>query len=70
LYSKPKVRPEIVLNERQASGYPLANFFLEKIQAIVLVGEYMGWNFTVAKGEVLGSLLAMLVAGTTLTLID
>lgn len=31
---------------------------------IVLVGEYMGWNFTFAKGRVLGSLLAMLVAGT------
>ena len=31
---------------------------------IVLVGEYMGWNFTFAKGGVLGSLLAMLVAGT------
>ncbi|ATU08012.1 APC family permease [Methanohalophilus portucalensis] len=31
---------------------------------IVLVGEYMGWNFTVAKGGILGSLLALLVAGT------
>ncbi len=31
---------------------------------IVLVGEYMGWNFTVAKGGILGSLFALLVAGT------
>ncbi|WP_129596870.1 APC family permease [Methanohalophilus profundi] len=31
---------------------------------IVLVGEFMGWNFTVAKGGILGSLLALLVAGT------
>ena len=31
---------------------------------IVLVGEYMGWNFTVAKGGILGSLFALLVAGS------
>ena len=37
---------------------------------IVLVGEYMGWNFTVAKGGVLGSLLAMLVAGTMYVMIS
>jgi Amino acid transporters len=30
---------------------------------IVLVGEYMGWNFTVAKGGIIGALFAMLVAG-------
>ena len=36
---------------------------------IVLVGEFMGWNFTVAKGGILGSLLAMLVAGTMYTII-
>lgn len=30
---------------------------------IVLVGEFMGWNFTVAKGGILGSLFALLVAG-------
>lgn len=30
---------------------------------IVLVGEYMGWNFTVAKGGILGALFAMLIAG-------
>jgi len=29
----------------------------------------MGWNFTVAKGGVLGSLLAMLVAGTMYVII-
>ena len=37
---------------------------------IVLVGEYMGWNFTIAKGGVLGSLFAMLVAGTMYTVIS
>jgi ethanolamine permease len=37
---------------------------------IVLVGEYMGWNFTIAKGGVLGSLLAMLVAGTMYVIIS
>jgi ethanolamine permease len=37
---------------------------------IVLVGEYMGWNFTFAKGGVLGSLLAMLVAGTMYVMIS
>ncbi|KKH47708.1 amino acid permease [Methanosarcina sp. 1.H.T.1A.1] len=37
---------------------------------IVLVGEYMGWNFTIAKGGVLGSLFAMLVAGTMYTIIS
>ena len=37
---------------------------------IVLVGEYMGWNFTVAKGGVLGSLLAMLVAGVMYVMIS
>jgi ethanolamine permease len=36
---------------------------------IVLVGEFMGWNFTVAKGGILGSLLAMLVAGTMYVII-
>lgn len=30
---------------------------------IVLVGEYMGWNFTVAKGGIIGALFAMIVAG-------
>jgi len=30
---------------------------------IVLVGEYMGWNFGIAKGGILGALLAMIVAG-------
>lgn len=37
---------------------------------IVLVGEYMGWNFTIAKGGVLGALFAMLVAGTMYTVIS
>jgi ethanolamine permease len=37
---------------------------------IVLVGEYMGWNFTIAKGGVLGSLFAMLVAGTMYIMIS
>ena len=37
---------------------------------IVLVGEYMGWNFTVAKGGILGSMLAMLVAGTMYVMIS
>jgi len=37
---------------------------------IVLVGEFMGWNFTVAKGGILGSLLAMLVAGTMYIIIS
>ncbi|WP_406660359.1 amino acid permease [Methanolobus sp. ZRKC3] len=37
---------------------------------IVLVGEFMGWNFTVAKGGILGALLAMLVAGTMYVIIS
>ncbi|NPE31958.1 amino acid permease, partial [Methanococcoides sp. SA1] len=37
---------------------------------IVLVGEYMGWNFTVAKGGILGSLLALLVAGTMFVMVS
>jgi ethanolamine permease len=37
---------------------------------IVLVGEYMGWNFTAAKGGVLGALLAMLVAGIMYVMIS
>ena len=30
---------------------------------IVLVGEYMGWNFTVAKGGIIGAIFAMITAG-------
>lgn len=30
---------------------------------IVLVGEFMGWNFTVAKGGTFGSLIACWVVG-------
>ncbi|WP_135604711.1 APC family permease [Methanococcoides sp. NM1] len=37
---------------------------------IVLVGEYMGWNFTVAKGGILGALFAMLVAGTMYVMVS
>lgn len=37
---------------------------------IVLVGEYMGWNFTVAKGGILGALVAMLVAGLMYVIIS
>lgn len=37
---------------------------------IVLVGEYMGWNFTVAKGGILGSLFALLVAGTMFVMVS
>lgn len=37
---------------------------------IVLVGEYMGWNFTVAKGGILGSLLALIVAGTMYVMVS
>ncbi|WNY26517.1 amino acid permease [Methanolapillus ohkumae] len=37
---------------------------------IVLVGEYMGWNFTVAKGGILGALLAMIVAGVMYIIIS
>jgi ethanolamine permease len=37
---------------------------------IVLVGEYMGWNFTVAKGGILGSLFALLVAGTMYVMVS
>ncbi len=37
---------------------------------IVLVGEYMGWNFTVAKGGILGSLLAMIIAGLMYVIIS
>lgn len=37
---------------------------------IVLVGEYMGWNFTVAKGGILGALLAMVVAGVMYVIIS
>lgn len=34
---------------------------------IVLVGEYMGWNFTVAKGGMFGSLIAAWVVGILYT---
>ncbi|HVC50282.1 MAG TPA: amino acid permease, partial [Burkholderiales bacterium] len=34
---------------------------------IVLVGEYMGWNFSVAKGGALGSLIACWVIGLLYT---
>jgi ethanolamine permease len=34
---------------------------------IVLVGEYMGWNFAVAKGGMFGALIALLVVGILYT---
>jgi ethanolamine permease len=34
---------------------------------IVLVGEYMGWNFAVAKGGMFGALIALLVVGVLYT---
>ncbi|WP_135612613.1 APC family permease [Methanococcoides sp. AM1] len=37
---------------------------------IVLVGNFMGWNFTVAKGGILGSLFALLVAGTMYVMVS
>ncbi|WP_292484689.1 APC family permease [Methanohalobium sp.] len=37
---------------------------------IVLVGEYMGWNFTVAKGGILGALIAMTLAGVLYVIIS
>ena len=37
---------------------------------IVLVGEYMGWNFGISKGGILGALFAMIVAGCLYVIIS